>query len=290
MIANHGLHKIRTGEATPKEARATLRGLIATEGDAAFPGIYTALRGWTWKAMQLRRFDDELTEWFKILQASSVIASDRSSPTGYFLEGLSHLVEESIRYAASHNREQLMRRSHVAEVLGTLRRHNGRIERDKLEAEMKLSPSRLSQVLKELQITGLIDRETDRQRAIFVMTDFGREQLEAWEQSQASQPDADSDMEETELELAKPVFKRTAEKDRETLAPNRIKIRGFTAHRPTEIERFRGWVVQNSKPEWEEVDAFLKEMPVATPPHLASDEMRFEPLQPITVTRELENV
>lgn len=180
MIANSNLHRIRTGEATPAEARETIRALIAKDGPKAAPAIYGALRGWTWKALQMRRFDDDLAEWFKVIKATASVLGRQDGATSKFVEGLAHLVDDSLRFAVTHAQQQLAQRSHLGEILEIVRRNNGRIGRDQLEREAALGSSHLSQLLGELQISGALERRPDGKKAVFILTETGRDLLEHW--------------------------------------------------------------------------------------------------------------
>lgn len=204
MIANRQLNRIRTGEATPKEARAVIRDLVAAADPAGFPALYAALRGWTWKAMQTRRFDEELSDWFQVLKGASTATARLDVQISHHLQVLSHLVDDSLRYAATHHAEQLLTRSHVGEILSLVSHHNGRIQRDRLTEAMGLTDSRLSQLLSELTIAGALERQKDGRHARFVLTDTGRELVETWSALRRTAQDADELDEESWDEADEP--------------------------------------------------------------------------------------
>jgi predicted transcriptional regulator len=184
MIVNKALHRIQTGEATPKEARQTLRELLANRDPKASHALYPALRSWTWKALSTRRFDPEMTEWFELLQAVSVRLRKMDVQTSHYIAALSDLVDESLRFAPTRDIERLLTRSHVGDLLEIVRRNNGRVDRSRLESDSGLSTSRLSQLLTELTVLGALNREPDGRRAIFVLTDLGREIQTRWVEAQ----------------------------------------------------------------------------------------------------------
>lgn len=219
MIANAALHRIRTGEATSQEARLTIRDLIAKDGAGASAALYTALRGWTWKALQSRRFDDELSEWFRVMRATAAVLAKTDDVTSRYIQALAHLVEESIRYGESHTRNRLIGRSHVGDILEIVRRHNGRIDREALEAETGLGKSRLSQLLSDLVIAGALDREKDGRHATFVLTDSGRDLLDGWRRSRAAEDTDDDDDAATLRRFDIPRVKQTDVARREDLMP-----------------------------------------------------------------------
>ena len=191
MIANPQLHRIRTGEASPKEARAVVRDLVAAADPSGYSALYAALRSWTWKAMQTRRFDAELSEWFDVLRGASAATAKRDARVSHYLQGLAHLVDDSLRYGVTHHTALLLTRSHVGEILALVARHNGRIERDRLVEALGLTDSRLSQLLSELTIAGALERQKEGRYARFVLTDTGRELLETWSALRRSPQDAD---------------------------------------------------------------------------------------------------
>ena len=180
MIVNKALHRIQTGEATPSEARRTLREIFEGGDLNAAPALYSALRSWTWKALSTRRFDKDMEAWLQLLQAASLRLRGVDERTSHYVVALSDLVDESLRFAPMRNLERLLTRSHVGDLLAIVRHNNGRIERIKLEVEAGLSSSRLSQLLTELTVAGALEREVDGRKASFVLTDVGREILERW--------------------------------------------------------------------------------------------------------------
>lgn len=99
MISNSELHRIRTGEATPDEARQTLRTLLIEDEENSASEIYNALRSWTWKALYLRRSDEELESWYHVIKAVSMILKRSNPMISAFIETLAHLVDDSIRYS-----------------------------------------------------------------------------------------------------------------------------------------------------------------------------------------------
>lgn len=198
MIVNKALHRIQTGDATAKEARRTLRDLFESEDHKAVEQLYAALRSWTWKALSTRRFDKEMEEWFELLQAASARSRPLDERTSHFFMALSDLVDESLRFAPTRQIDRLVTRSHIGDLLDIVRRHNGRIDRARLETESGLSPSRLSQLLTELVVFGALNRESDSRRAIFTLTDTGREVQERWADAQ-KRPRVEADPEPDEV-------------------------------------------------------------------------------------------
>ncbi len=187
MIANKALHRIQTGEASAKEARKALRDALVHGDSRTAASVYEALRGWTWSAISERRFDDEMEDWFKVLQSASVALADVDYETSKYLVVLSHLVDDSLRVAPRLILERLLTRSHLGDLLEIVRRHNGRIERSALAEQAGLSASRLSQLLSELVLVGALHREPDGKRALYVLSDLGRDVLDRWKAKPAAE-------------------------------------------------------------------------------------------------------
>jgi len=137
----------------------------------------------------MRRFDDEMSEWFSVIKGTSAALSRRDQMTSHYIEALSHLVDESLRYAASHGKELLVTRSHVGEILDLVNRNNGRIERERLKEATGLSNSRLSQVLGELTIVGALERKKESRHVRFVLLETGLEMLEIWREAIRATPE-----------------------------------------------------------------------------------------------------
>ena len=178
MIVYPELNRIQAGDATPSEARKAIRALLAEATPERSALLYAALRGWTWKALMARRLDNDLSEWFSVLRSTSAQLGRLDAEHSHYVLSLSHLIDDTLRYAASSARTNILSRSHVGEILELVRRNNGRCERVKIEAEAGLSSSRLSQLLTELTVEGFLSREVDGKRAIFILTDAGRELLD----------------------------------------------------------------------------------------------------------------
>lgn len=180
MISDPALHRIRIGEATPEEARTAIREALAGQVPDVAENIYTALRAWTWKALQTRRFDSEMSDWYRVIRTTGAAMSDRDLSVSHYVEALAHLVEESLRYAGSHSTKQLLARSHLGEILQAVQLNNGRLDRARLAELLRLGSSRLSQLTTDLIVAGALERETEGKFATFVITDRGREMLETW--------------------------------------------------------------------------------------------------------------
>lgn len=180
MIVYPELNRIQAGDATPSEARKAIRALLAQPTAERSALLYAALRGWTWKALMTRRLDEDLSEWFSVLRSTSAQLRRLDAEHSHYVSSLSHLIDDTLRYAASSARTKILGRSHVGEILEIVRRNNGRCERAKIEAEAGLGSARLSQLLTELTVEGFLSREAEGKRAIFVLQDAGRELLELW--------------------------------------------------------------------------------------------------------------
>jgi len=198
--------------------------------------------------MQTRRFDEELSEWFQVLKGASTALSRSDASVSHYLQALSHLVDDSLRYAATHHTTQMLSRSHVGEILEIVRRHNGKIERDRLLEVTGLADSRLSQLLSELTVAGALERGKEGRQARFSLTDTGREWLEAWSTLRRVPQDSDGQEEVEEgaeewrswtravQELSAvdaddskwpPIFDRVVATEQQTLAKPHVSIKSM---------------------------------------------------------------
>ena len=103
------LDAIARGAASPAEARAALAESLKDTSPETARQVYTALRAWTWKALDGQRRDDELREWFDLLKRAESHLSDHYPAIAQRLQVLHELVYESISVAEVHAPTQGMR-------------------------------------------------------------------------------------------------------------------------------------------------------------------------------------
>lgn len=171
------LQFIQTGDASAEEAMKALREVVEAHGVKGANAIRTALRAWTWKAMQTRRADAELRDWYRVIRTTSGLLEKVDGRASAYLEALAHLVEESVRHAEARPRTDLLKRAHVATILEYVAKVGGRIERARLAEEIDVSNSRLSQILTELTVAGALERSGHGRRAIYELASSGTASL-----------------------------------------------------------------------------------------------------------------
>ena len=176
MIKNPDLQAISVGGATVEEAAHALED--ALKGDASAEAIYRALCDWTWKALHSRRLDDGLAEWLGLIEGVRARLPRQREDTRARLGVLADLVGTSVRFAASVSEDELLRYSHVPDILRFVASRNGRVSRQSLRAEFGFGDPRLSQLLTLLVHNGLLDREPRGREAHFALTSRGVDLLE----------------------------------------------------------------------------------------------------------------
>jgi DNA-binding transcriptional ArsR family regulator len=154
------LESIKSGQASIEEARkAVERALVASDHETA-ENIYGALRGWTWKALTSRRFDDDLRSWHDLIRGASARMRRRHDSQADRLRVLSELIYESVQFANANPAAEVLKRSHVREILSLLRRSPlGEITREELLTATSLKQANLSRVLSIMASCGIVERE-----------------------------------------------------------------------------------------------------------------------------------
>lgn len=71
------LEEVALGELSADEAHKAIRPLLLELDERNAQRIYSVLRTWVWKALNSRRRDDELRDWYDLLQnLASYIGND----------------------------------------------------------------------------------------------------------------------------------------------------------------------------------------------------------------------
>lgn len=161
------LAAIRGGEISAADAWKLLTPMIKNvDGKVAYE-MTEALRGWTWKAIDRRRRDSSLREWIDLLNRVEGFLSQRFDVLAGKIELMAELIHESVAVAERAAPEDLLKRKHIAFILGFLARTNGEwVERGALMDELGLKPANTTRLMSLLVDAGLVEqksggRETD---------------------------------------------------------------------------------------------------------------------------------
>src|SRR4051794_13774527 len=117
MSLTVSLDRIALGDVTPAEARIILSEALAPGSPHTVQALYTALRAWVWKALNERKRDGELTEWFDIIKRTAAHVVDDHPTLSERLQVLLDLIYESISISEVLPVQELLKRRHVRDVL-----------------------------------------------------------------------------------------------------------------------------------------------------------------------------
>ncbi|MCK1683569.1 hypothetical protein IVA87_30295 [Bradyrhizobium sp. 147] len=136
------LEKIETGEATASEARRLISELLKEGSEKSLERLYATLGAWIWNALESRRRDPELREWFDILRRTSATLAPRNAAYAERFRAFYDLLQMSI------NTSKLARVSVVA-ILRLLRdAPSCQMEKAAIAKRLKLRDANLSRILR----------------------------------------------------------------------------------------------------------------------------------------------
>ena len=165
---------IALGEASPSEARQTIRAALKEGGGRSAENIYRALRAWTWKCLSEGRRDEELRSWHEIMARTGAYLEVDHRTFADKLGVLKELVSESITAGERLPIEEVLQRGHVRDILMEIyRAPNRRVYRIALLRNFGLGQANLSRVLNMMSVAGLIRRTSYGKHATFTLTSVG---------------------------------------------------------------------------------------------------------------------
>ena len=168
------LDEIATGEISASLASDLIKLALRELTEQKVQKLYTVLRAWVWKALNERRRDAELRKWHAIIHQTSAYLEDEYLCHAERIRVLHELIYESISVSEVLTSSELMRRSHVKEVLRLLisspEQSAPRLE---ISNYLRLRDSNLSRVLTMLLNSGLIERTSVGKAATFRLTREG---------------------------------------------------------------------------------------------------------------------
>jgi hypothetical protein len=142
------LNRIARAEATPAQARECLLAVFGQPSPDLLQDAYLALRSWAWKALDQRRRDAELRDWYDILTASSsLMAQQGQRALAERLTGLGELLAEFLAVGEALDATGVTRRQPVAEALDLLGRCGGQASRGAIGEQLALGQANLTRVL-----------------------------------------------------------------------------------------------------------------------------------------------
>ncbi|CAO4170372.1 MarR family transcriptional regulator [Methylorubrum aminovorans] len=176
MATDATLDDIALGDVDPAQARAALSKAFGGSDPKVAQRVYTALRAWVWKAIDGRRRDPELREWFDVLRRAAAFLRTKDTTLADRVAVLHELVQESIAVSERLPSQEVLQRRHVREVLAMLVvAPDGRLDRAEIGRRLGLKQGNLTRVLNMVVEAGFAERTTHGKEAEFQLTRAGHE-------------------------------------------------------------------------------------------------------------------
>ncbi|MGE8131804.1 hypothetical protein ACQKQD_33225 [Methylobacterium sp. NPDC080182] len=135
---------------------------------------YAAVRAWVWKALDGRRRDPELREWFDVLKRVTAFLRTKDAALAERVVALHELVHESIAVSEQFPVESVLKRRHVRDVLMMLvSAPGGRVDRAGIGSSLGLKQGNLTRILNMVTKAGLAERAVYGKQAEFQLTRAG---------------------------------------------------------------------------------------------------------------------
>lgn len=169
------LEDIAQGEASPDEARELIAETLSEPTAARCREVYSALRAWVWKAINSRRRDDGLREWFDLLRRTRACMQEADANTAERLSVLHELVYESISVSEILPASEVKGRPYMRKLLRTLICDaGGSLDRAEVGRRLGLSHAMLLRQLNAATSSGLVESHPDSGRTVLRLTPEGR--------------------------------------------------------------------------------------------------------------------
>ncbi len=174
MPTDATLDDIALGDVTSAQARAALAEALRDGDDGTMQRAYAAMRAWVWKALDARRRDPELREWFDVLKRVAALLRTRDAALAERFATLHELVHESIAVSERLPAADVLKRLHVRDVLRLLAtEQGGRLDRAVIGHHLGLKQSNLTRILNMVTAAGLAERVEHGKHAEFQLTRAG---------------------------------------------------------------------------------------------------------------------
>ena len=169
------LEAVELGEASLEQAERTLADCLANGHEVSDHEIYSALKLWTWRAVEAKRRDDQLPAWGQLIATVAAHFERRGSPLAAKVETLAEIIHPSIMLATADTLFDALRLKHVRAILKLVANSRGSISRRDLMAETKLKEANLTRVMGPLIDQGWFQRESYGREVIYRLTELGRD-------------------------------------------------------------------------------------------------------------------
>lgn len=173
------LADITLGTARPSEAREIIHQALQNLTAGSAKQIYVALRAWIWKALDERRRDDELREWFDIVERTSAALRGEHETQAIQLGVLGDLLYESISTSEVMTPAYVLGREHVKRALEAIDRAGGVMERSEIGKQIDLDDANLSRILNMMSSAKLVETIVSGQKALIQLTKLAEQDRKA---------------------------------------------------------------------------------------------------------------
>ncbi|WP_409190644.1 hypothetical protein [Bradyrhizobium sp. RDM4] len=187
-MSDVALEKIETGEAAASEARRVISDLLKEGSEKSLERLYATLGAWVWNALESRRRDPELREWFDILRRMSATLAPRNAAYAERFRAFYDLLQMSINTSKLARPNEVMHRQHVVAILALLRDSpSGQMEKAAIAKRLSLRDANLSRILRLMTNARFLERTTQGKFAHFALTRDGLLALERRERREAKE-------------------------------------------------------------------------------------------------------
>lgn len=175
MTTKLTLEDMALGDLRIGDARAVVFDALESLNRSSAQQIYAAFRDWLWKAINGRRRDEELKDWYDLMRRAASRLSQEHSPISERMAALYELLYESLATAEALPAEVVAKRKHVSSIVNLLAvAHGGTVDRMQIQAILGLGEANLSRILTMMEAAGFVEKTTVGKHVNVTLTQTGR--------------------------------------------------------------------------------------------------------------------
>lgn len=168
------LEDIALAEINAEQAQKILAPILRAADERAAKKVYTALRAWTWKALNEKRRDAELRAWYQLLRGVSAFFTKKHRDQAYQLQALYELIYESISVSEMLPVQEVLNRTHIASLMKLLFNSSENwVNRATVLDALKVKHPNLSRIMGLALNTGLVERRVSGKNVEYRLTAEG---------------------------------------------------------------------------------------------------------------------
>ena len=167
------LDQIAEGSLSATQARAAIAELPRDVDQVTARRIYVSFRSWTWKAIDQKRRDPELREWFDLLKRAQVRLRPYEAVAAQ-MQVLMDLISESVSVAGRRPVSDVLGRRNARTLLAQLNAApDGTLSKKAVMQSLVLKQANASRLMNVMLSAGLVERVMDGREAIFRLSRTG---------------------------------------------------------------------------------------------------------------------